>query len=321
MIIWICTIHRFNHHIAMPEGPEVRRTRDVLHSKLAGRRFHGITVNSRSRYAKSGHLPGDQYLTNGDVGCGTGIISEPGVGVTYTARGTFLGVESRGKKLLLWVKLDCGRHIAMVSFLGMEGHWQYAPGSHSGIEISLGRLKKVGTTQLDITDSSVYYDDSRHFGFLKVLATEPEIADCFKDTGPDLLSGLVTLEAYIAKITNVKLSGKQIVWFMMEQKYFSGVGNYLKSEILYAARISPHRLLGDLSVADVKLLYDTTISILNESYSKNGLTIASYRDPDGVLGTYEPKVYQQAFDADANPVETMTLTDKRTTHWVPALQK
>ena len=43
-----------------------------------------------------------------------------------------------------------------------------------------------------------------------------------------------------------KYDKKYLVWAMMEQKIISGIGNYLKSEILYQSRISPHVLIHDL---------------------------------------------------------------------------
>ena len=32
---------------------------------------------------------------------------------------------------------------------------------------------------------------------------------------------------------------------MMEQKYISGIGNYLKSEILYHSGINPHNIISN----------------------------------------------------------------------------
>ena len=40
----------------------------------------------------------------------------------------------------------------------------------------------------------------------------------------------------------------------MNQKYLSGIGNYLKSEILYESKISPLRTLEFLSRQDLEIL-------------------------------------------------------------------
>ena len=50
----------------------------------------------------------------------------------------------------------------------------------------------------------------------------------------------------------------------MEQNKFAGIGNYIKNESLYLARINPHRTCSDLDENEIENLYNKIIFV---SYS------------------------------------------------------
>jgi formamidopyrimidine-DNA glycosylase len=108
---------------------------------------------------------------------------------------------------------------------------------------------------------------------------------------------------------------------MMEQKFFSGVGNYLLAEILYACKILPTRLLKDLSDKDKYNLWFYSKKLLKDSYESGGLTIATYFSMTGEKGIFDHKVYMRKTDPLGNPVFTAVFSNKRTSHYVPAVQK
>ena len=101
---------------------------------------------------------------------------------------------------------------------------------------------------------------------------------------------------------------------------FSGVGNWIRAEILYECKIAPNRKLKDLSESDIKHLYHWSIKILKDAYNVKGLTISNYIDPEGNYGTYKVKVYMQKKDPYGHKVITSVFSDKRTIHWVPEVQ-
>ena len=118
-----------------------------------------------------------------------------------------------------------------------------------------------------------------------------------------------------------RIKKKEISDFLLEQKYFSGVGNYLKSDILYHARIKPDRTLESLNDQEVKNLLDSTMFIMHESLKHGGLTIKSFWSPTGKKGVYPTLVYERAFDFNGFPVIKSTFKDKRSTYWVQEIQK
>ena len=110
--------------------------------------------------------------------------------------------------------------------------------------------------------------------------------------------------------------------FLKEQKYFSGIGNYLLSEILYGAEIKPDRKLQDLSDKEIETLLKISVQKIKESHQHGGLTIRSYWDLYGNRGTFPIKVYRKTVDPLGNKViaDNKIAKDKRTVHWVPQIQ-
>jgi formamidopyrimidine-DNA glycosylase len=142
-----------------------------------------------------------------------------------------------------------------------------------------------------------------------------------KSVGPDLLSEEISFPEYKNIITQKRISKKEICKFLLDQKYFSGIGNWILSEIMYECGIAPSRTLGSLSEKDILNLYTVSVKILKDAYAVNGLTITNYINPDGELGTYNVKVYMKDVDPEGNEIVRSTFSDKRTVHWVPSKQK
>lgn len=286
----------------MPEGPEVRRMAESLQARLAGKSVLRISLTSKSRYFKTGILQSEQLKYPLDI----------------------IQITSRGKRIIFHCRhLDHVTQVCtpfwLVSFLGMEGRWQFVPGSHSGVEVTIGHSIYTKPI-LRVRETIVYFNDTRHFGALIICTTLAELQTTFSRIGPDLLSDTITLENYVTVARQKGLSNKEVAWFLMEQKYFSGVGNYLKAEILYQSRIHPGRTMSTLNDRDLERLYNNTLSIIHDSYKNGGLTIATYADANGVTGKYERKIYNKQVDPLGNPIIRQEFSDKRTTHWVPGLQ-
>jgi len=78
--------------------------------------------------------------------------------------------------------------------------------------------------------------------------------------------------------------------------------------------------LKNLSSQDIINLHYHSIATIKEATDAGGLTIRSYWSPDGKPGTFKAVIYDQKHDPLGNLVEKVILTDKRPTHWVPAVQ-
>jgi DNA-formamidopyrimidine glycosylase len=271
----------------MPEGAEVHTVADRLHQKISGKWIWDIKVNQKSRYFKSGLDKLDKIHFPIFISC----------------------INAKGKKIIFECLTSVGRKkLYLVSALAMTGRWQYVPGNHSGIEFKFE------------DGSFVYFDDQRHFGALIICLNKAELKETMKEVGPDLLIEDISFEDYNEVISNQKIKTKQICGFLLEQKHFSGVGNWVRAEVLYESRIAPHRTLESLSLEDKYRIYFYSIKILRDAYKVRGLTITNYIDPEGEFGEYPVKVYFQEKDPFGNEVSRSVLNVTRTIHWVPKLQ-
>ena len=268
----------------MPEGPEVKRNTDFLNRELTGGMIEKVEIQS-GRYKKHGPFKNfDEMISR------TLIISE---------------VCCKGK--FIYFKFQDGTSLWCT--LGMSASWQKKETKHSRfyIKTSYG--------------NEVYFNDIRNFGTLKYVITEKELNDKLKTLGPDVLSSYVDTELFKTRLD--KKPKWSIAKALMNQSVVSGIGNYLKAEILYAAKISPHRLCKDLTKDEIELIAEKSFEITNASYQSGGATIMTYRDENNEKGLYSRRfmVYNHKTDPKGNKVIKETTTDKRSTYWVPEIQK
>ena len=81
---------------------------------------------------------------------------------------------------------------------------------------------------------------------------------------------IFTFSIFENLMTKSKIKEKTIPEIFMNQSYLSGIGNYLKSEILYESKISPHRKLESLSVNDLEVIYHNIKKISFNSFKAGG---------------------------------------------------
>lgn len=283
----------------IPERPETATTAVILNRDLAGKTLLNLYIAPQSRYAKTGTFAGMHYLTqNMEIMC----------------------ISSRGKKMIIALKRSDGVIIYLVSFFGMEGRWLYKPENHVSIILEVATIRKLRNHTIISDRRTISYCDARRFGILEAVATQAEYDHVFKEVGPDLLYDQISVQDYAASIRGPRLAKKEICTWMLNQKYFSGVGNYLRAEILYESKVAPQRHLDTLTDQEIILLHANTIRIIRESFEKGGLTIATYRAPDGGIGTYNHKVYSKDRDPIGNPIVQYKCPEKRTVWWVPNIQ-
>ena len=108
--------------------------------------------------------------------------------------------------------------------------------------------------------------------------------------------------------------------FLMNQRYTSGIGNYLLSEILYAAKINPWLTLEEISDSDIIKIYENACRISMSSYLSNGVSVRTYK------GIYEDKgeytFNLKAYAQTNNPrIVSENGPHKRTIWWDPNRQK
>ena len=266
----------------MPEGPEVRLVTDGLAKTIVGHKIVSAEILS-GRYAKK--QPDGWDVLQGSL---------PLDVKSTDCKGKFIYSELSGGKFLL-------------STLGMTGSWSSRLTKHS-------RLKFV----LD-DGGTVYFNDIRNFGTVKLINSRSLLDKKLNELGPDMLSGDVSDDVFIRSIRRYN---KTLAEVLMDQKIICGVGNYLKAECLYFSRLSPHRLTSTLSDAELKNLNSVIKKVIKTSYETGGATIYTFSSYDGDKGDYTKRfaVYNQTQDPLGHEVKRETTRDGRTTFWVPTIQ-
>jgi DNA-formamidopyrimidine glycosylase len=233
-------------------------------------------------------------------------------------------VFSRGKKVIF--KFD--QNVYLSSSLSMEGKWLSKPGIASNLWLSFSNtLHDEGDLNGIDSESNIdkiYYDDTRHYGTLKIIFGDEAFDEYLKSTmGPDFIDDHVTLEQFKKQVKNTRLKEKKICDFLVDQKRFSGIGNYLRSEILYVAKIKPDRKLQTLSDTDISKIYDAILYTLDRSYKMGGFTLKSWKDFNGKEGKYKPMVYGRESDDNGRKVESVKIgvgAKKKTVYFCPDIQ-
>tara|TARA_A100001011_G_scaffold395208_1_gene489533 strand:+ start:2267 stop:3073 length:807 start_codon:yes stop_codon:yes gene_type:complete len=267
----------------MPEGAEVKSFGDSLNLHCKDQFISDITILS-GRYSKS-KLEGLEDLSS-----------------HFPIR--VKSVNVRGK--FIWFSLD--KEFYIYSTLGMTGHWGLKNKKHSRVRISFNDKKDL------------FYTDIRNFGTLKIIKGEDNLSKKLRTLGPDMLSEDVSDSAFYSRI--IKKKNWSLAKTIMNQGVISGVGNYVKAEALWRAKLSPHRIISSLTKREVSLLNRSIKEVLSDSYNNGGATIKSYKTFSGSQGQYSRRfaVYGQDRDPNGLRVIREKTKDGRTTHWVPDIQ-
>jgi formamidopyrimidine-DNA glycosylase len=268
----------------MPEGAECKLAAEGLARALTDRTIVDVQILS-GRYARKpfeGHAQLVSELPKRVVGAG--------------CHGKFIYILLDGGDSSIW------------STLGMTGHWSRSASNHARVRLGLD----------DGTD--VYYNDTRNFGTLKWSQGRRRLAAKLKTLGPDMLGEDVSHERFQAAM--LRKPKWTLAQALMDQSVVAGVGNYVKADSLWLARLSPHRKVDSLSLEEFEALNESIKRVLRASYESQGATIKSYKGFDDESGGYgnELLCYGRKTDEDGEEIIKEETLDGRTTWWVPARQ-
>ena len=165
----------------------------------------------------------------------------------------------------------------------------------------------------DFHTQKLYYDDARNFGKIEWL-TKQQLDEKLKELGPSVMTKM-QLDKFQSLFP--KDSKSPIANILHEQKYVSGIGNYLRAEILYKAKINPQRPTNQITPDEWKKIYKATNKIIEEVLENGGSS--NYEDITGKQGEYKFKIYQVTTKQNEN-VKKLKL-DTQTIYWDPTVQK
>ena len=216
----------------MPEGPEIRIAADRIARVLEGERIEDVLLAPPGLRR---HAP-----------------SLRGARVTR--------IDTRGKAML--TRFDNG--LTLYSHNQLYGRWYVRP---RGELPNTGRSLRVAlhtarhsALLYSASDIAVLDEDG--------LAAHPFLARL----GPDILDPELTARAVSARLREPRFRGRALASLYLDQGFIAGVGNYLRSEILYFAGLDPARRPRDLDTAERTRLARQTLAIARRSYRTRGIT-------------------------------------------------
>lgn len=279
----------------MPEGPEVRVITDFLVKNFKNSSLSKISIIT-GRYTKK--APQNLTKLNG------------------TLPAKILNIQNKGK--FIYFTLD--NDYILWFTLGLTGSfYKDCAGktkNEQGIEVD-----KFCRIKLETSKGQLFFSDMRNFGTLAIHPPETSkeaLEKKLKTLGPDPLSVYTDAQKdeqrayFIKKVKSQRNKSKTIGTLLLEQKFISGVGNYVRAIALYHAKISPHRHLSTLTDKDLSNIYDEVYKIEQASYKKQ---------TKSGIHTFKHTVYRKSTDPMGNPIKVDEMPKGRHIYWSPKVQK
>jgi len=171
--------------------------------------------------------------------------------------------ESRGKELRLKIYLKEETKDLYMS-MGMSGNWFFS---------SINKMKKHSHLNFYTTDGDVLcFVDPRRFGKWKFNS------NWNKDRSPDMVLDYTSFYNNLKDNINNRALTKPICEVLMNQKYFNGIGNYLRAEILDRFDVDPFSPANEIVLNEDFL--EMCIKVQEESFRIGGGEFKSFVNPN-----------------------------------------
>ena len=201
--------------------------------------------------------------------------------------------------------LDLNKNKVFTLHLGMTGGWSKENVKHCHFRV-FSQKKEL------------FFKDVRKFGKLRII-TKSEQNKKFQEK-LDLLNNAYDMK-YHLDYQNEKISDKKpICSIIMDQKYFPGVGNYIKSETLYSSKIHPEEKWRKINLKSKINLIKNTQDIMQKSYAAGGAELKDFKNPFE-KSEFRLQIYAKKHTTKKNPITSIVTSDYRKSWFCPIEQK
>ena len=130
--------------------------------------------------------------------------------------------------------------------------------------------------------------------------------------GPEVLGDATTVRDIAARLA--QFPRRRIADALLDQQVLAGLGNYLRSEITFVAKLNPWRRLGELSDAERHKLAKAVHDITHRSFRTDGVCVpnALYRAQRRLGASFEAARFF-VFDRAQQPCRECSATIERAT--------
>lgn len=217
----------------MPEGPEIKLAADKIAKAIEGSEVVSI-------FFAFDHLKHFESLLQGEK---------------------IESVKPRGKALLI----RFSNELTIYSHNQLYGKW-YTRLKRSGAPKTSRQLRLA----IHNEKRSAYLYSASDIEVLR--PAEVESHSFLSKLGPDILDEHTTVETIQNVIIAKRFQNRQLGHLLLDQGWLSGIGNYLRSEILFLSKLPPSRRPRELSDEQITNLAEIIRAICRQSYETKGIT-------------------------------------------------
>jgi endonuclease VIII-like 1 len=178
-----------------------------------------------------------------------------------------------GKQLKLSFYNRIGESLDISVFMGMSGNWKLVP-TVSWFNTKYTRMR------LDREDGMSLLLYGGYMG------PKYKIGGFNTKRGFDIIKDFDRFKANIISNLSNKVFDKPICETLLDQRYFDGVGNYIRSTILYYMDVNPFESARDI-IKNNPDIFDTCRYVIQKSYELNGGQLRDWENPNPNLDSDE----------------------------------
>ena len=189
--------------------------------------------------------------------------------------------------------------------LGMTGYWSLSKNKHAHLKVKSD-------------NKTLYFHDTRRFGNIKII--NKELLNTKYKINLDFLNSTCSIDSQTDFVLSIIKTNKETCKVLLDQRFFLGVGNYLKSEILYKSMIHPNTKWDKLTHSEKKLICTNARIGMQKSYKFGGAQIRDFKNPD-VDSSLQLEVYNKSKTNHGIAIVKQKTADNRISYWCPDIQK
>lgn len=226
-----------------------------------------------------------------------------------------VAIDSRLKKARAWLEehpgLVEGRELKRVYPAGKNMIWDLEGDLYFHFHLLMfGKMRTYTLKhriEYDRTTRAVIVTTAKQLVLINGQVFNIGIGDPFeqlpslKALGPDMCAVPFDKELFLQRLNRPDNLDKEVGPVLLDQTVAAGLGNYLKSDILFECRINPWTLVGDLSPAEQECLAETTPLIGQRALRNRGQTVTDEvlafleaQSPNGVKWRDKHWVFRQS---------------------------
>lgn len=237
-----------------------------------------------------------------------------------------LKISRRGKGIII----DLEKDWSLLIHLKMTGQLIYIDKTarlnlgHPNNDFLSSMPSKHTRVVIQLSKGTLYFNDQRIFGWVKILPTAEVMQDPFiQKLGPEPFDPSFSANYFWSVLQRRPKAPIKAV--LLDQSVVSGIGNIYADESLWMSKIHPTRPAITLTRREADLLHKHIIEVLKEGIKYRGTSLTHHRTAAGSAGGMQK--YLQVFRQEGKPCPRCGTTIQkmraagRGTHFCPTCQK